>query len=831
MGFFKKIFKPFKSVIDTGIDLITDTAKAVINLVTSPFTGGFGIPDINIPDTTADINQSLQINYNSSNSPIPVLYGRRVETTLIPVYVKTWGPKNDFLTVIGVLGTGVMQTGMCGAFIHNIEIDNEMIGRTYMTQAANTSDYTKLDTEGYPSVAVTNRATGDVYGTGISGYTADQQNAWNTDAITVLAQGFNGVQPGIYAPAEGRFAGRLKMQFFDGSDNQPVSSLAQNSGTEWNYRLPGLSYAVFQFQLFNEEFGDLYKISYKNPYSGLPQITVITEGRNVPDIVSRTSTADTIATDQWDTVFASGYQYQGVHQNYAAGFSPTFNPVCHLLDYMLNPYYGAGIPLSKFDKASWVKAAQVCRVYKDYTSKSGFEGLFGSLFKVLSNLYKPSQGGFLDQQDGIIFNLSRFLFKPTDADGQVYPGYPDSDKVPVVNTPYNRQFKIYPDRSYLENINLMLKSMGAIMTYVNGKFRIIMENAGNEQNSFIIPSVATLQAQCDSDGRTFTDDDIVGSISLKGASLDNTFNQVKVNYPDFEDKSKSNSQVYPETGSTLHAVLLEEDNNQALTAEITNTGIFSARDALVYAKITLEKSRNRETISFVTPDSKSNLIPGDIIRVNSNYAGIDNLYRITDVLLTTSGQIEIVGIRHNPNDYDFEVDSFVDVLTALIRTREPIVSNQSTSIKAPEGVTINKVRRDGENLFVTTTDMIVRWQDKSSTAGSNSYEVFLEAVAQNNQNFGTRLLGETSSKEYKIRAEEIPAGGSITVAVRTKTPSGSFSAKTLTTSNNIPVYGTPLSNSIVPFDQDTYNNISGVSSGGVAGDGGTSAPSIGAGEL
>jgi hypothetical protein len=832
MGLFKKIFRPIKKAVDFGIDLVTDTAKAAINIVTSPFTGGFGVPDIQIPDTTADINQSLTVNYNASNSPIPVLYGRRVETSPIPVYVKVHGPKNDFLTVIGALGTGLGQSGMCGSFIHDVEIDNEMIGRTYMTRAANSSTYATLPDTGYPIASVSERATGDVYSSGISGYTTAQQNAWNTDRNTMLAQGFNGEQPGIYTPFEGRYSGRLKMQFFDGSDNQPVSSLARQGGSEWNFRMPGISYGVFQFQLFNEEYGDIYNKAHKNPYNGLPQIKVVIEGRNVPDIVSRPQAEDTIATDQWDTVFASGYQHQGVHNDYEPGFAPTTNPVHHLLDYMLNPYYGAGIPLAKFDKDSWVKAAQVCRVYRNYTSKTGLTGLFGNFFRILEILFKPSQGGFIDQQDGIIYNALRFFLKPTTSDGQVYPGYNESGKVAFINTPYNRQFKIYPSRSYLDNINLMLRSMGAIMTYVNGKFRIIMENGGNQQNSFDIPSVATLKSECDGDGRTFTDDDIVGNISLKGATLENTFNQVKVNYPDFEDKSKSNSQVYPEKGSTLYASLLEEDNNQELTAEITNTGIFMPRDALVYAKVTLEKSRNRETISFQTPDSNANIIPGDIIRVNSSYGGFDNLYRVTDVLLTVAGQIEITGIRHNPDDYDFEVDNFVDVITDLIRTREPIVNNQDTSIKAPEGVTINKIRRDAADLFTATTDMVVRWQDKSQTAGSNSYEISIEAVTQNNQNFGTRLLGETTSREFKIRAEEIPAGGSITIAVRSKSPSGSFSAKTLATSNNVPVYGTPLSNSLVPFDVETYVNVGSFSSGGPAAGGiGNSAGQTGAGEL
>lgn len=829
MGLFKKIFKPFKSVIDTGIDFITDTAKSAINLVTAPFTGGFGVPDISIPDTSADINNSLTLDYNASNSPIPVLYGRRNETTLIPVYVKTWGPKNDFLTVVGAISTGLTQTGLTGSVVWNVEIDNEMVGRVYVTSPTNTSDYANLPEGGYP-FRNDLRATGDIYGTGTSNYSASQITAWNTSSRPAIATGFGGVQPGIYTAGEGRYAGRLKMQFFDGSDDQPVSDLAKNSNSEWNHKMPGICYAVFQFQLYNEEFGDIHKINYKNPYNGLPQIKVIIDGRNVPDIVSRPNSADTIATDQWDTVFASGYQHDGVHGDYAAGFSPTTNPVCHLLDYMLNPYYGAGIPLARFDRTSWVQAAQVCRVYKDYTSKTGLTGLFGLLFKINEAVFKPASGGFVDQQDGIVYNALRSTYKPTDADGHVYEG--ETDKVSFINTPYNRQFKIYPNRSYLENINLMLRSMGAIMTYVDGKFRIIMENAGNPQNSFDIPSESTLKTQCDGDGRTFTDDEIVGSISLKGATLENTFNQIKVNYPDFEDKSKSNSQVYPERGSVLYNSLLDEDNGQELTAEITNTGIFMPRDALVYAKITLEKSRNRETITFVTPDSASNLIPGDIIRVNSSYAGIDNLYRATDVLLTASGQIEVTGIRHYPDRYDFEVDNFVDTLANLTRTREPIVNNQTKVIKPVEGVTINKIRRDATDLFSATTDMIVRWQDKSTTAGANSYEVSIETFGQNNQTFGTRLLGETSSKEFKIRAEEIPAGGSITVAVRAKSPSGSFSTKTTATSNNVPQYGTPVSNSLVPFNSfENDNNVSLSSGGVVTTTAGTNAGQTGAGEL
>jgi len=817
MGFFKKIFKPIKNIIDTGIDLVTDTAKAAIGLVTGAFTGGFGIPDIDFPDTSADINQSLTINYNASNSSIPVIYGRNVDCTVIPVHIKTWGPNNEFLTVIGAFSTGLSQTMATGSWIKNIEIDNETMGRLYPVRVDTSGAYSTIGNQAYglsdpyqPSKTLYNSASN--YSSG----QLDKQQNW--DGNYPLAGGFDGKQSRVYAPAVGRFAGRFKCQFFDGSDHQPVSALAQAADSTWNERLPGIRYGVFQFHLYNEDFGDALQQRYKNPYSGLPQIKLMVDGRNVPDIVSRNTSAGVEATDQWDTCFASGYQYQGTHNNYAAGgFAPTTSPVMHLLDYMLNDYYGAGIPLDQFDKESWIKAAKCTRLYKDYSQKTGLTGLFGILYKLIGGFIQPS-GGLLDQVDGTIYNVQRDVLTPSPTANQTYDSW-NHGTIAFANNNYNRQFKIYPDRTYLENINLMLRSMGAILTYRNGKYHLLMENAGTENNSYDIPTEAALKTQCDNNARTFTDDNIVGSISMKGAALENTFNQIKVNYPDLGDKSKSNSQVYPEDGSALLNSYLLEDNNQKLTTEITNTGIFTPLDALIYAKITLNKSRNRETVSFVTNDSGANIAPGDLIRLNSSLAGIDNLYRVTDFLITESGQIELSGIRHIPDNYDFEPDSFFDKIRAFVRERQPVVQRPILTIKAPTQLTVSKVKREDDffDLSLNTTDMVLSWRDTSGTAGTNTYEISIEAIAQNNQTFGTRIIGETASTTFKIPAEEIPPGASVIFGVRTKTPNGNTSEKTLITTNNVPTYaGGQDSGTVIPFESIFWDNLAQLSSGGAA---------------
>lgn len=828
MGFFKSITKPFKKIIDTGIDFITDTAKAAINIVTSAFTGGFSIPDFDVGGADA-INNELQIDYNSSNSPIPVLYGRRVETAPVPVYIKTWGSKNQYLTVVGAISTGMSQTGLAGSWIWNITIDGEMVGIGFKTSASTG------DTGSYSAVPET---TEDIpipdYGEGTSNYTSNQLSLMRRIPNPIPAGGFGGNQPVVWSTGYGRFNNRLKCQFFQGSDDQPISSLAARAG--FNKRLPGIMYGVFQFHLRTEDAKDLKNVSYKNPYNGLPQITLCVDGRNVPDITSRPQTYNVEATDRWDTVFAAGtYNHLGGHNNFGTAatgkngggaYAPTHNPVHHLLDYMLNPYYGMGLPLSKFDKESWVKASQCCRRFRNNA-----EGSF-NLYQILYALrFLTGAKEVLEPQEDSIFSSTRYLMRPTTIDGVDYSDVTAGDKWPWAYTPYARQFRIYPDKTYLENINLMLTSMGANMVYSNGKFKITMENAGNPANSFDIPSINTLKSECDGDNRTFTDDTIVDAVSLNGQSLDTSFNQVKLNFPDWEKESKSNSVVYPEKGTTLYDALLQEDNNQELTTEITNLGIFHYEMALVYAKIILNKSRNKETISFVTTQSASNIVPGDIIRVNSSLANIDNLYRVTEVLLTVSGQVEINGFRHIPTDYDFEKDDLLDTIKAIVKDREPVVQPPSTSIKPVEGVTISKIGKVTDtDLFSTSMDIVVKWIDKNQLPSDNTYEIKLENITQNNVSFSPRVLAQVKGTEYRFSSTELPQGATFTVSVTTIGPNGERTEKTTATGNNIYIFGGKVANTKFPFDKVGFDST--ISNGGtLLGDTQTGTTAVEQGEL
>jgi hypothetical protein len=102
-------------------------------------------------------------------------------------------------------------------------------------------------------------------------------------------------------PSSGNYKNKMTVQFFDGRDNQTVSTLLQGApGWTSNHRLQGLSYLAFRFEWagFNtEENPD------NNPYSGgVPNIRVQIQGRKIFDANTLTTGVDHTTTYANETV-------------------------------------------------------------------------------------------------------------------------------------------------------------------------------------------------------------------------------------------------------------------------------------------------------------------------------------------------------------------------------------------------------------------------------------------------------------------------------------------------------------------------------------------------
>lgn len=144
----------------------------------------------------------------------------------------------------------------------------------------------------------------------------------------------------------GKHNDRLKVQFFDGRDNQVSSSLLQEA-PNWtsNHKLSGLAYLACRFEwkkITDQASAD------NNPYSGgIPNVKVKLQGKKILDVTS-------INGSTYNTAYDSDTK------------TLVDNPVSVLLDYMRNSRYGKGLPNSVFDFPSWKTAADLCEQTINY---------------------------------------------------------------------------------------------------------------------------------------------------------------------------------------------------------------------------------------------------------------------------------------------------------------------------------------------------------------------------------------------------------------------------------------------------------------------------------
>ena len=888
MGFFKKIVKKVisipKKIVDKAIDTVVDVTKAVVNIAMSPFTGGFDIPDINV-DTSAGIEQATTVDFTPGNKAIPIRYGTYVETGLKNVFVATGGDKNQYLYLAGVIGLGMSQADHNGSKLWNMLVDDAVVDVTESKTTGSLSNYTHANNVRLAMTGVVKSSVG-----GFPRFA-----------------GYGGQQPAIYEVVTGRFKNRIQFQLFDGSDDQPASTLLKESG-KWdnNNQLRGIQYVAMRFLWTQDTITDENGDNLTNPFSGLPRVVVMCPGRNTPKLVRKVNTGlgyefdtntqpvrgtyqvdDDVAPASYDVSFnetftianvsvttssayaASTFTYvaqnstsgsgTGAHFNIVIdhanapntatvtlrnagqtgyqpgdtitisqaelggtvtsdlvitvgtvtnpgiydhtktrmdGYDVSGNPVEHLLDYMLNDRYGAGIDINKIDKDSFINAAVACgRIRPEST---------GSFFA--TNLFSTMFSGDATYPD---VKLNRIVGKDTDS--RVFDlTYP--------NTPYYRQYTIDTGVTHLQNINRILTSIGGIMPFVNGKFKLIIENAGTTDNSFDIPTEADLK---DSSTFTFTDDNIVDGITFTGGALENTFNQIKLNYTDIENRSQSNSVVWPLKTDTQYATFRRQDNDLDLIGNVTNAGIVNGSHAAHYAKVLVKKSRQQQSISFKTTESATNLIPGDIVRVNSAVLSIDHLFRIQQITLDQYGDIEISAFRHYPDSYDFDDANLFDQISSYTNfvsgniTKPQVISPAPNVFRAPQGLLV-KFKNTTNLLFDKDrrSDAFVSWRDANINAGSNSYEVQLKK----NTDTDYVTVGTTRNQELIVNTSGYNYGQNFNLRVRCISQNGTFSGFVSTSFANTPFLGGEYLANVFPYPKSYMDDsISSVSSGAAVG--------------
>lgn len=321
---------------------------------------------------------------------------------------------------------------------------------------------------------------------------------------------------------------------------------------------------------------------------------------------------------------ANGYNKEGLtYQAYGCDS----NPIEHILDYLLNQDYGVGLSTSEIDTESFVSAAIACDHFPNYFN-------FDETFFYLG-------GDFLD-----VFDRHRYMY----GDAATTGASADGARFFIANNTYDRQFRIDTSRTFVENLNIMLSSVGAFMFYSDGKFKIKLENAGDPENSENIMHIKSLPITA-----VITDDEIIGSVSINTSALNDRFNQIKVDYTDLQNNSQANSVLSPdpiEDSTDIRTNYLNEDGGKVLESSFSLPGIFDPVTAKKVATLLLKKSRGQPLVALQVSPVGINLAPGDFIRLNSACAGINEVFRVTDTTLNPDGTVALNAMKHVPEFYD-----------------------------------------------------------------------------------------------------------------------------------------------------------------------------------
>jgi hypothetical protein len=339
--------------------------------------------------------------------------------------------------------------------------------------------------------------------------------------------------------------------------------------------------------------------SDNNPFTGgVPQMQACILGKRVVGLATKsfTGASNSINNSVSNTMLSAVNSYWDNNTAYDsnAGRYST-NPVEILHDYLRNPRYGKGMVLSEMDKTTWINAANKCNQNVTYYT--------GAVGPILSCNY--------------VLDTGQTLFS---------------------------------------NVKALLSGFRAYMPYVQGKYKLKIEDAGNEID--VLSSVADIVTTAvpgsfNKLAYEFNTCDIVGDVVYTGIERTSKYNQVAVTYVDPDQKWSNQIAVWPRTEAERQ-VFIAEDGGRENKADITMGSITNAIMALDMARLIFNKSRYQESCSLKISSEGFELEPGDNMRIRSNLLDFaDVAWRVVSIKLNNDYTFDLGCIRNNALIYPY----------------------------------------------------------------------------------------------------------------------------------------------------------------------------------
>ena len=256
------------------------------------------------------------------------------------------------------------------------------------------------------------------------------------------------------------------------------------------------------------------------------------------------------------------------------------------------------------------------------------------------------------------------------------------------------------NQTVLQNMNTLASAAGAWVTYdINaGKWAVIINQAGTSISSF-------------------TDSNIIGSVSVSSTGLTELYNSVEIEFPNSDNLDQKDYIKFEIPSGDRFPN--EPDNELQIQMDIINNSV----QAELIASRELKQSRVDKIIEFRTDYTKLGLKAGDLIDVTlSQYGWTSKVFRIMKIV-EEDGDDGIFSLSISALEYNSDVYSTTG-LTRTARSVSPEITakkNNAAVASADTGKTTDDLTNsltDPNNLALAIALMSALAPNSSSGRGS-----------------------------------------------------------------------------------------------------------------
>jgi len=293
-------------------------------------------------------------------------------------------------------------------------------------------------------------------------------------------------------------------------------------------------------------------------------------------------------------------------------------------------------------------------------------------------------------------------------------------------------------RKILDNVKVLVKGMRGFLPYTQGKYKLIIETTGTA-------------------AITLTTDTIIGGLKVQSQRKNENFNRVSASFINPLKNYQADTIVYPESDSD-HQALKTADGGFLQEGTIDLPSITSPYQALEFAEIVLNRSRNNLAVDLTANYEALDLAIGDIVNLTHPITGFSaKPFRVNGISLNSNFTVGLSLTEHQDSWYTFDEKTEVAVIPD---TTFP----NPFSVSAPASLTLTDTLveyNDGTvivaldiTIGASTDKFVDYYQVEYKLSTDSDYIVYSQGSGLNH-----RVLNVIDQQTYDVRVKSVNSLG------------------------------------------------------------------------